>query len=46
MQKVEHLHRTVGDKIAVLMDRQGLSEGEAESGTTRRVEACAYRKRS
>lgn len=26
---LEHLHRTVGDKIAVLMDRQGLTEAEA-----------------
>ncbi len=30
MEKVaEHLHRTVVDKIAVLMDRQGLSEAKA-----------------
>ena len=26
---VEHLHRMVIDKIAVLMDRQGLTEAEA-----------------
>ncbi len=32
---VEHLHRTVRDNLAVLMDRQGLSEAEAAEGLAR-----------
>lgn len=32
---VEHLYRTVADKLAVLMDRQGLSEAEAAEAVAR-----------
>ncbi len=36
MEKVvEHLYRTVADKIAVLMDRQGLTEAEAAEALAR-----------
>ena len=36
MQKVvEHLHGAVGDKIVVLMDRQGPSEAEAAEAVAR-----------